>query len=269
MRPYAWGSRTVIAELRGEPSPSPHPEAELWLGAHPGDPSHLVGPTAGARRCSRRSARRPRGPARPGPVRGAGPAALPFLLKVLAADQPLSLQAHPSLAQAAEGFARRRPPGIPRRRARPQLPRRQPQAGADLRAHPVRTRSWASGRPADTSTLLRALDVPATRRRTSSCWPRSRTPPGCGRCSPPGSRCRSRVLDERCPRSPRARVRLARRGPVRPRGARSVLELAERYPGDAGVLAALLLNRVTLRPARRSTCPRATCTCTCPARASS
>jgi mannose-6-phosphate isomerase len=30
--------------------------------------------------------------------------------------------------------------------------------------------------------------------------------------------------------------------------ARSVLELAERYPGDAGVLAALLLNRVTLAP---------------------
>src|SRR5262249_6364628 len=30
--------------------------------------------------------------------------------------------------------------------------------------------------------------------------------------------------------------------------ARTVLELGERYPGDAGVLAALLLNRVTLAP---------------------
>ena len=35
IRPYAWGSRTAIAELTGEPSPSPHPQAELWLGAHP------------------------------------------------------------------------------------------------------------------------------------------------------------------------------------------------------------------------------------------
>ena len=42
IRPYAWGSRTAIAELLGEPSPAPHPQAELWLGAHPGDPSELV-----------------------------------------------------------------------------------------------------------------------------------------------------------------------------------------------------------------------------------
>ena len=37
IRPYAWGSRTAIAELLGAPSPAPHPQAELWMGAHPGD----------------------------------------------------------------------------------------------------------------------------------------------------------------------------------------------------------------------------------------
>ena len=43
--------------------------------------------------------------------------------------------------------------------------------------------------------------------------------------------------------------------------AKTVLELGERYPGDAGVLAALLLNRITLRPGRgASICPPATCT---------
>src|SRR3977135_1401919 len=42
VRRYAWGSRTVIADLLGREVPSPHPEAELWLGAHPGDPSHLA-----------------------------------------------------------------------------------------------------------------------------------------------------------------------------------------------------------------------------------
>ena len=38
IQPYAWGSRRALAELRGE-SPSPTPEAELWMGAHPLAPS--------------------------------------------------------------------------------------------------------------------------------------------------------------------------------------------------------------------------------------
>ncbi|MEU6646907.1 type I phosphomannose isomerase catalytic subunit, partial [Saccharomonospora sp. NPDC046836] len=36
VRAYEWGSRTTIAGLLGRPVPSPHPEAELWMGAHPG-----------------------------------------------------------------------------------------------------------------------------------------------------------------------------------------------------------------------------------------
>ncbi|HEX5811688.1 MAG TPA: type I phosphomannose isomerase catalytic subunit, partial [Pseudonocardia sp.] len=47
VRPYAWGSRTVIAELLGEPVPSPHPQAEMWLGAHPANPSTLIQPDGG------------------------------------------------------------------------------------------------------------------------------------------------------------------------------------------------------------------------------
>ena len=39
---YAWGSRTALARLRGEPVPAPTPQAELWMGAHPAAPSHLV-----------------------------------------------------------------------------------------------------------------------------------------------------------------------------------------------------------------------------------
>ena len=31
---YAWGSKTFIPELLGEPSPATRPEAELWMGAH-------------------------------------------------------------------------------------------------------------------------------------------------------------------------------------------------------------------------------------------
>ena len=41
VRTYAWGSRTAIADFTGRPSPTAHPEAELWFGAHPGDPAWL------------------------------------------------------------------------------------------------------------------------------------------------------------------------------------------------------------------------------------
>ena len=60
IRTYAWGSRTAIAEFTGRPAPTAHPEAELRLGAHPGDPARLEGPDGGfaARRHRRRPGRR-------------------------------------------------------------------------------------------------------------------------------------------------------------------------------------------------------------------
>ena len=61
-----------------------------------------------------------------GGVRGRFGDTLPFLLKVLAADEPLSLQAHPSAEQAMEGFAREEKLGIPVLGPDPQLSRRKP-----------------------------------------------------------------------------------------------------------------------------------------------
>ena len=97
-RDYAWGSTSAIAGLFGR-EPSGAPEAELWLGAHPGSPARVVDPAT------------------------AGGAAtlldvldgerLPFLLKILAAASPLSLQAHPTMEQAAAGFERENALGIP------------------------------------------------------------------------------------------------------------------------------------------------------------
>jgi mannose-6-phosphate isomerase len=97
-RPYAWGSTTAIAELLGT-TPSGGPEAELWLGDHPGSPARIVaGDASGASDLSAMLL-----------ARGEK---LPFLLKVLAAGEPLSLQAHPTIAQAREGFARENAAGI-------------------------------------------------------------------------------------------------------------------------------------------------------------
>jgi mannose-6-phosphate isomerase len=98
IRPYAWGSRHAIAELQGRSVPAPGPEAELWLGAHPSAPSGVAQTTLDAVIAA-------------DPVRELGPACvarfgprLPFLLKVLSADQALSIQLHPSRAQAQAGF---------------------------------------------------------------------------------------------------------------------------------------------------------------------
>jgi mannose-6-phosphate isomerase len=109
-RPYAWGSTSAIAGLLGH-TPSGGPEAELWLGAHPGSPSVIVDPSAvgGARTLAEWIA------ADPATTLGrfASGGQLPFLLKILAAEHPLSLQAHPTPAQAVAGFERENALGIP------------------------------------------------------------------------------------------------------------------------------------------------------------
>jgi mannose-6-phosphate isomerase len=105
-RDYAWGSETAISALLGT-TPSGGPEAELWLGSHPGSPARVIDPAqvGGARNLAEWIA------AAPSDALGTHPR-LPFLLKVLAAASPLSLQAHPSANQAQEGFARENALGV-------------------------------------------------------------------------------------------------------------------------------------------------------------
>ncbi|MBM2618967.1 mannose-6-phosphate isomerase, class I [Actinoplanes sp. LDG1-06] len=113
VRPYAWGSRTVIAELQGRPAPTAQPEAELWLGAHPGDPATVTGPD-GPVSLEALIADNPKGQLG-GPVMEAFGPRLPFLLKVLAAETPLSLQAHPDPEYAKLAYARQEAdPSLPR-----------------------------------------------------------------------------------------------------------------------------------------------------------
>jgi mannose-6-phosphate isomerase len=106
---YAWGSYTAISSLRGDTTPAASPEAELWMGAHPLAPSKLSG---SGESLIQVIANAPEANLGPSVVARYG-AKLPFLLKVLAAETPLSLQAHPSPEQAAEGFAADEAAGIP------------------------------------------------------------------------------------------------------------------------------------------------------------
>lgn len=101
-RDYAWGSPTLIAALEGR-TPNGTPEAEVWFGDHPGAPARVEDGTG--RTLDRWLAEE-------GEAVSAG--RLPYLLKLLAAAHPLSIQAHPSKRQAETGFAREDAAGIPR-----------------------------------------------------------------------------------------------------------------------------------------------------------
>jgi len=88
-RAFAWGSTELIAALEGR-EPSGGPEAEVWFGDHPASPARVPGGrTLDA-------------------VTAEHGIALPYLLKILAAGAPLSIQVHPSKAQAIDGYERER-----------------------------------------------------------------------------------------------------------------------------------------------------------------
>ncbi|PRA83000.1 mannose-6-phosphate isomerase, class I [Microbacterium sp. MYb66] len=83
-RDYAWGSDSLLAELEGR-IPTGAPEAEVWFGDHPGDPADVAGG---------------------GTLDQITGGTLPYLLKLLAAGRPLSIQVHPTIEQARAGWAR-------------------------------------------------------------------------------------------------------------------------------------------------------------------
>ncbi|MFG2356500.1 mannose-6-phosphate isomerase, class I [Streptomyces sp. NPDC048521] len=106
IRPYAWGSPTAIPHLLGV-EPTGEPQAEMWMGAHPGAPSRTArGTLVEVIEADPEQELGARAVARFGPH-------LPFLLKILAAGAPLSLQVHPNLEQAKEGYADEERRGIP------------------------------------------------------------------------------------------------------------------------------------------------------------
>ncbi|PRY68918.1 mannose-6-phosphate isomerase type 1 [Glaciihabitans tibetensis] len=111
-RNYPWGSHTAIAELLGT-EPTGEPEAELWLGAHPGSPARILDPASvsGAATLADWIAADPQSTGTS--AQDGEEPRLPFLMKVLAAASPLSLQAHPTPEQARAGFKAENESGVP------------------------------------------------------------------------------------------------------------------------------------------------------------
>ncbi len=245
LRTYAWGSRTAIAEFTGRPVPAAHPEAELWFGAHPGDPARLE-TAQGETSLLEALAADPDGQlgsssrARFGDV-------LPFLVKVLAADEPLSLQAHPSADQAVEGYLREERMGIPV--SSPVRNYRDTSHKPELLVALQSFEALAGFRQASRTTeLLRALAVSDldpfidllndqsdadSLRALFTTWITAPQPD----------------IDVLVPAVLEGAIQYVSSGATEFQAeAKTVLELGERYPGDAGVLAALLLNRISLAP---------------------
>lgn len=242
---YAWGSKTALAQLQGRP-PATEAEAELWIGAHPKAPSAVM---VGGRRVTldRLVADRPAETLGSAADRF-GPA-LPFLLKILAVAEPLSIQAHPSLAQAAEGFAREQEAGIA-----PDAPNRnyrdrnhKPELAVALEPY------WMmSGfRPFDQLVHhLEAVGVPGLRAAAVTLRQRP-TEKALGSLLATALHLNDRQRADlvlRVLKYAASQLRGGEHGTDAEAAARWVERLAADYPGDAGVLSPYLLNLVHLAP---------------------
>ena len=105
-RAYAWGSTDALPDMLGT-APTGEPQAELWLGTHPGSPAHVAKATPVEHTLIDLVESDPE-------RYGVAGGPLPFLLKVLAIGAPLSLQVHPDREQAAAGYAAEEAAGVPR-----------------------------------------------------------------------------------------------------------------------------------------------------------
>lgn len=238
VRSYPWGSTSVIPDLLGR-LPTGQPQAELWMGAHPSGPSMLEGGGS----LLDRIATDPAGELGTAALAEFGPR-LPFLVKVLAAAAPLSIQAHPTMSQAAAGFAAEDARGVPLDAPDRNYKDASHKPELLCALHPFRALAGFRAVP-ETVRLLAGLEVEALAPYLAML----RDQPG-----PAGLRqvVTAMLLAPAAERTAAvdavAAACRAHQGGEFAAERRTVLELAERYPGDAGVLVALLLNYVELAP---------------------
>ena len=240
LQAYAWGSPTAIPDMLGRPVDG-SPVAEAWFGAHTSAPSVLE--SAGTGLDSAIAA---------DPVATLGDdvvsrfGQLPFLLKLIAAARPLSLQVHPSVELARDGYARENARGVPL--DHPHRSYRDENHKPEL-VYALTTFEALVGfrAPRRTAEILRGLEHPVACQlhKTVTADP-----------SPTGvQEAFSRLVGETTRPTPAEVAELAdefrarlRTGSPSPRTDRAVDLLERAYPGDPGAVTAVLLNPVTLRP---------------------
>ncbi|MCT4703731.1 mannose-6-phosphate isomerase [Enterobacteriaceae bacterium H20N1] len=107
---YAWGSKTALTDLYGVQNPENLPMAELWMGAHPKSSSKVL---ENGKPRALREVIDANQTATLGKAVAQRFGELPFLFKVLCAEQPLSIQVHPNKKASEIGFAKENADGIP------------------------------------------------------------------------------------------------------------------------------------------------------------
>ncbi|NUU32032.1 mannose-6-phosphate isomerase, class I [Arthrobacter sp. C9C5] len=259
LRPYAWGSTTAIAGLLGRPA-SGGPEAELWIGAHPDSPSLAVTSAAqgdaddgGRLALDELIAGDPEHHLGGDSVARFGPR-LPFLLKVLAAERPLSLQVHPTLEQARAGFAREEAADVDRAAAERNYKDDNHKPEMIFALTPFE--ALCGFRPAAESRAvflhlvqcleLAGLDVPALLPRLLEDLSRSAEPAALRAAF-------ERLIaggEDVAEATAAVVAALVSGAPMASHVAEltTVVNLNQDYPGDPGVLISLLLNRISLAP---------------------
>ena len=259
-RAYDWGTTDAIAELQGRPVPAPGPEAELWMGAHPTAPSGVrrlpsSAPAPSAPAPPHRTSATPPAPPAPSvtldtliaadPQGELGPEVtarfggrLPFLLKVLSAAKALSIQVHPSRAQAEAGYAdeeeRQVPRDAPDRNYVDDWPK--PELLYALTPFEV-----AAGlrTPADASALLQALEVDELKPLAAGLTDLGAALETVLRWPEPAPLVASVVA---------ACQRLAGAGGPYADACAAAVRVAAERPGDIGVVALLLMRHAVLQP---------------------
>jgi len=245
VQPYAWGSRTALAELQGRQAPADGPEAELWMGAHPSAPSGLG-------RDGVRTTLDTVIAADPAGELGAECAALfggrlPFLLKVLAADKALSIQVHPSRAQAEAGFREETELGLrPGDKARNYV---DDWPKPEILCALTRFEVLAGMRTApDAAELLRELGVgelePVAADLAAAEVPEALAA-ALGRVLSWPAESRAALIASVVAACDRLGATGSRYAPA----CRAIVRLDAEHPGDLGIVAALLLRHAVLQPA--------------------
>ncbi|MCO7219971.1 mannose-6-phosphate isomerase, class I [Klenkia sp. PcliD-1-E] len=237
VRHYDWGHESIIPELMGLEADG-RPWAELWMGAHPDEPSLLPD----GRGLDAAIADDPAGLLGE-PVRRRFGDRLPFLMKVLAAGSPLSLQAHPTKAQAEAGFAAEEEAGVPR--DDPTRTYKDANHKPEILCALTPVEALCGFRPVEESLhCLAKLQLPELK-PTIAALARGGLKVAVPQLLALSGRRRESLV---AAVAERAAASVAANDPEFVNTYRWAARLAEKYPGDPGVVISLMCNHLTLEP---------------------
>jgi mannose-6-phosphate isomerase len=223
---YDWGSRDAIPQFLGDRSGDDRPIAEVWIGTHPLSPSAVLEDSGQERPLSE--------------VAGE----LPFMVKLLAAARPLSLQVHPARSLAERGFAREEEEGVPL--DAPHRVYKDPNHKPEMVYALTTFDSLIGFRPsAEILRVLGPLDTPLTQRLSEEL----RADPGFATIVKLIESLLSSEIDgAEVQQIVEACRTLGAVGMDIKRAYQTAVEIAEYFPDDIGVVISLMLNRMTLQP---------------------